>query len=286
MKKFSKLMLVGLTLASTSALGFGDFEDENHLKCMRQVPGAWQIFKLSLFGSAKNATFPGVPKRCVEHTVRTTAAKFFAGSHGLNLSGCQLSGLNLRNLAFPEGTDFSGADLNNANLADVNLKKANLTGANLRNADLRRANCKKANLTDANLSIAYLYRAKFNEADLTEADLRKVNLRCAEFKKANLTGANLRNACLLKANFKEANLTRADLSKALLLGANFEGARFDKNTNFDNAWRIAKANFTGAVGVKDCPSLQQELKFPRELRKATGEGSPYHGKTYFMGEWY
>ena len=231
MKKFSKLMLVGLMIPAlvgshTANAEFNDFENEKHLGYIQQVPGKWQLFKLSVFGSAKNATFPGVPKRDVEKAIRVAVEKSLRArtDFGLKLSGCQLNDLNLSNVVFPNDTDFS-----------------------------------RANLAKANLSEACLYEANFEKANLTGANLSEANLYNAKFKKANLSRANLKEAWLYHANFEEANLTGADLSKACLYHANFEGARFDKNTNFDGARNIAEANFDGAVGVEDCPSLQREL---------------------------
>ena len=211
MKKFSKLMLVGLMVpalvgSGTANAEFNDFENEKHLGYMQQALGKWQLFRLSVFGSAENCTFPGVPKRDVEKAIRVAVKKSLRArtDFGLKLSGCQLNDLNLSNVVFPNQTDFS-----------------------------------RANLAKANLSEAFLYEANFEKANLTGADLRKANLYNADFKKANLTGANL--------------------SETYLYHVNFRKAQFDSLTNFDGARGIAEANFAGAVGVKDCPSLQREL---------------------------
>ena len=147
-----------------------------------------------------------------------------------------------RILTHYENTDFIGCVLLHCfpseipNAIELNPAQSEddvrylLVGANLKGANLKGANLWQANLEGANL-----YRANLEGANLEGADLRGANLQRANLYRANLEGAILYKANLEGANLKGAYLKGADLYRAGLSGANLIEARYDSETDFEDA---------------------------------------------------
>ncbi len=268
MKKFSKLMLVGLMapiLVGGSVSGQFDEFDADMLKCARKTQGLWQLATLSFFGKAKYANFYGVPKPVVEKAVRTAAKKFHDSGKGLNLTGATLRNLNLSNVCFPSSTSLRGADLRKTNLSNsclncVDLSHACANNANFHKADMTEAKAEHASFRKADLSEVGLRASKLRGASFRMANLRKANLSSGWDKKGFMQPTDLRDAEMWNTKAQEANLAYANAKGAYLVGADFSEAD------------LSHANFQKVVF--DVPSFFAERwGLPTSLRKARVEGT-------------
>lgn len=105
------------------------------------------------------------------------------------------------------------------------------------------------------LERACLRKIELSLRDLTNADLEEVQLQGAALRFAKLRGVSFALAELQGADLRHADLRGADLSFANLEGARLDRARFDHETDFNQAKlrgaTLRSANYSGLLQLTD-----------------------------------
>lgn len=105
------------------------------------------------------------------------------------------------------------------------------------------------------LERACLRKIELSLRDLTNADLEEVQLQGAALRFAKLRGVSFALAELQGADLRHADLRGADLSYANLEGARLDRARFDHETDFNQAKlrgaTVRSANYSGLLQLTD-----------------------------------
>ncbi|HCU80707.1 MAG: low-complexity protein [Chloroflexi bacterium] len=86
--------------------------------------------------------------------------------------------------------------------------------------------CSNVNLSNADLTDVDLSNATLYQADLTGANLNSATLNYADLQEADLSQANMQKTRLYGADLREANLEGTDLT----------GAKYNKFTQFPEAF--------------------------------------------------
>ena len=86
--------------------------------------------------------------------------------------------------------------------------------------------CSNVDLSNADLSEVDLSNATLYQSDLTGANLSAATLNYTDLQEANLSGANMQETRLYGSDLREANLEGTDLS----------GAKYNKFTQFPEAF--------------------------------------------------
>ena len=94
------------------------------------------------------------------------------------------------------------------------------------NEIIPKTRCSNVNLSNADLSEVDLSNATLYQADLTGANLSAATLNYTDLQEANLSGANMQETRLYGSDLREANLEGTDLS----------GAKYNKFTQFPEAF--------------------------------------------------
>ncbi len=154
------------------------------------------------------------------------------------LEGAKLAAAKLKDASFVEvrgaGASFVGADLTGARIVlRTVLDRGDFKGAQffrscLRTTSLIEADFSGATMPEVDLSECALEKARFYRTDLRGSFLVRADLRSAVLTSANLMMSILQKASIEGADLRGANLFRADMAKA----------HGDKNTRFDDSYRV------------------------------------------------